>query len=422
MSSSGISVMLCCAEDDEERIAPVLVHLTREGLAPQVLAGVDKEAQRLGQAVDTERGRCLFVACQSQHLGPPQILRLEGIFGARRGPGHRFIGARLDPHNPLQMVKAIRAALATFSVATEAGSPDEEVGRREVIGLTGMSALGSDARSSQTIRDRMADRQTPADPIAVPLHGKAAELSARVPPQQSGAWRVPPAGDTMSEGARAASPAPLVPDPTAPSSRGFLAVSIGIAALALLGLGYLALRDRGPERPAPAPESPRAGQAAGGSAPHPTEPPPQPVERVVSPPPEEPGPAPIEAVEPPEPPPPAPALPEEDAAVAAAIENGEMRALDLILVAPAGDARPWREAATSCRARRIREIGGWRLPSVAELKKLRGARMLKAGRYWSSTLAVQGSDDVYVLDAGTRKVEVVPKDAPDVRALCVRGR
>ena len=64
---------------------------------------------------------------------------------------------------------------------------------------------------------------------------------------------------------------------------------------------------------------------------------------------------------------------------------------------------------------------GWRLPSLAELKKLRAARMLKPGRYWSGTKGVSGAD-VYVLDRSSRKVELVPKDADDVLPLCVRPR
>ena len=100
-----------------------------------------------------------------------------------------------------------------------------------------------------------------------------------------------------------------------------------------------------------------------------------------------------------------------------------MRAVDLIVIAEPGPLTSWRDASTTCRAKSHRGVRGWRLPTLDELKTLRGARMLERDRYWSSTLAVNagtGSDHVYVLDLEAHTIEPVLKDAADVRLRCVR--
>ena len=84
----------------------------------------------------------------------------------------------------------------------------------------------------------------------------------------------------------------------------------------------------------------------------------------------------------------------------------------------------WREASNLCRAKSLRGVRDWRLPSVEELKTLRNARMLDKDRYWSGTLAPQigdGSNHVFVLDLEARTLDPVSKEAADVRVLCVRA-
>ena len=87
-----------------------------------------------------------------------------------------------------------------------------------------------------------------------------------------------------------------------------------------------------------------------------------------------------------------------------------------------GDELDWRKAANHCRMKRVHGVKGWRLPTMQELKKLRGARMLKSGRYWSGTQTSKGSDEVYILDQAARKVDVVAKDEAGIQVLCVRQR
>jgi hypothetical protein len=115
---------------------------------------------------------------------------------------------------------------------------------------------------------------------------------------------------------------------------------------------------------------------------------------------------------------------DEAAVIRESIAAGELRAIDLILVANADARASWREASNSCRSKSHRGVRGWRLPTLEELKTIRNARMLDADRYWSGTLASQvgdGSDHVFVLDLVARTLDPVHKDASDVRMVCVRA-
>lgn len=436
MALSGISVVLCCARQDADHLSVVVEHLRRESIEPVVLAGVDEDAHRLGAAVDAERGRALFVLCKSTTLGPSDLLRLEGIFGARKGPSHRIITTRLRAEDALGMVKDVRSALSGFTSSRSSFEDSDDGGSmREIVNISGISAVGSDSRGAAPMRERMASRQTPADPLAVPMRGKAGEHAARVPPHQSGAWQNnTDVGDTVSE-----KKAPLAPDPTsggpppasllpepAPPGRGALMPAlVGGLLVAVLGVGALVLtRDppvteaarapapapqavTGTPTPAPAPErqAPPAGQETDGGP------------KAV---PDETGDDGDDGDE-------AQDEAEGDAqdpesAISEAIASGEMRALDLLLVVAPERERPWRKAVDHCRLKRVNGVKGWRLPTLPELKKLRGARMLKQGRYWSSTRGAGESGAVYVLDRSTRKVELVDKEAEDVTVLCVRSR
>jgi hypothetical protein len=130
----------------------------------------------------------------------------------------------------------------------------------------------------------------------------------------------------------------------------------------------------------------------------------------------------------PEPVQPEPVQPEpevdEAAVIRESIAAGELRAIDLILIANPDARASWREAANLCRAKSHRGVRGWRLPSLEELKILRNARMLDPDRYWSGTLAPSvgdGTDHVFVLDIEARTLDPMSKDTADVRVLCVRA-
>ncbi|MCA9701921.1 MAG: hypothetical protein KC431_30650, partial [Myxococcales bacterium] len=111
--------------------------------------------------------------------------------------------------------------------------------------------------------------------------------------------------------------------------------------------------------------------------------------------------------------------------IVAAIAAGELRALDLLLILELGEELSWRQASDRCRTANVHDVSGFRLPALAELRSIRGARMLGSGRYWTSTLAVNegdGNDHVYVVGVGRRNPEAVAKDTAEITVLCVRDR
>ncbi len=123
------------------------------------------------------------------------------------------------------------------------------------------------------------------------------------------------------------------------------------------------------------------------------------------------------------PPPPTadPSRAQLDAAIEAALAAGRLEALDELLVSRAGaSTMTWDEANGKCRRRKVEGLRSWRLPSKGQLMKLRKAKLLPSGSYWSRS--VVGGDEVYALDAGSGRMNVWLKMEPNARAICVRKR
>ena len=84
---ADIPIVLCCAEDDEPPLAKVVDQLHREGMAPELVTGVELDAATFSASVDEARGPALYVICQSASLDRATARRLTGLFSARRGAG-----------------------------------------------------------------------------------------------------------------------------------------------------------------------------------------------------------------------------------------------------------------------------------------------------------------------------------------------
>ncbi len=123
-------------------------------------------------------------------------------------------------------------------------------------------------------------------------------------------------------------------------------------------------------------------------------------------------------------PPPPTAIPSQvqlDAAIEAAIADGRLEALDQMLISRAGaGTMTWDDAAARCRRRKVDGLRGWKLPSKGQLIKMRKAKLLLGGSYWSRS--VVGGDEVYALDVSSGRMNVWLKMEPNARALCVRKR
>lgn len=123
------------------------------------------------------------------------------------------------------------------------------------------------------------------------------------------------------------------------------------------------------------------------------------------------------------PPPPntAPSASQLEAAIAAAIEQGRLMEHEDLLVLPTGaDTMAWEDAIARCRRRKVEGMRGWRLPTKGQLARLRKAKLVSSGTYWSSS--VVGGDEAYAVDAGSGRMNVWLKMEPNARAICVRKR
>jgi hypothetical protein len=122
-----IPIIIFCAEDDEAVLAKVVDELRREGLAPELVPGVEFDGNLLTAAVDGAAGETLFVLCGSATIDKAAVRRLTGLFSARCGPGHRIISTQLTPSRPLAVMPAIRGAIKEMRLAGEASESDEPV-------------------------------------------------------------------------------------------------------------------------------------------------------------------------------------------------------------------------------------------------------------------------------------------------------
>jgi hypothetical protein len=103
-----------------------------------------------------------------------------------------------------------------------------------------------------------------------------------------------------------------------------------------------------------------------------------------------------------------------------ALEEGKIHALDALLFftpIPA-DLVDWSSANARCRTATVNRIGLWRLPTLKEARKLRGARRLRAGSYWTTTKV--GDDGNWVVRS--RGKPVTAEKSEQAAAVCVRQR
>ena len=112
----------------------------------------------------------------------------------------------------------------------------------------------------------------------------------------------------------------------------------------------------------------------------------------------------------------------ESRRVAAALDAKQLHALDALLIHPASrDPETFAEARGRCARLDVAALSDWHLPSLAELRTLRRARMLPQGEFWSASWV--GGTVVFTLSRDvTRPQERERSDASSVRTLCVRQR
>jgi hypothetical protein len=406
----AISVILCCAQADAVHIRPLADHLRSKGIKVRLLEGIDQDAHLLGASLDLEQGACMFVACLSDTLGPKDFRRLTGIYSARKGPQHYLADIMVEPDELPAMIENLNVALGRAAKVVGSGDRDKRANSRgptrlrDVVGVTDISAV-SQTRAAPT----RARKPKPDAEERAPLREQSV-AGSYVISSRKGIGTPTAASERPVEPTGEPKPVTVVPAPSSRMSAVLFMILVAVAGTVAL-VTFQDGDDQAGDRAVPKP--------AVISMP---DDPPTPAKR-------EPEPAPPKPAQPepvqPEPVQPEPVLVVDEAAVIReSIAAGELRAIDLILLATPDERTSWREASNLCRAKSHRGVRGWRLPSLDELKTIRNARMLEPDRYWSATLAAavgDGSDHVFVLDLEARTLDPVGKDATDVRVLCVRA-
>lgn len=421
-SVQAIAVILCCARSDAAYVRPLAEHMRNKGFKVRLLEGIDEDTHLLGTSLDLEEGACMFVACLSDTLGPKEFRRLTGIYNARKGPQHYLADLMVEPDELPAMVENLNTALGRANKVITSGEREKRASNqgpahlRDVVGVTDISAV---AKAPAT-RSRPHAPKPSATSHSVPSSPSAVESTPVAEQSVTGPYVI---SSRSAQAAGAAERPPPVEPSVQPkpvpaahgSSSSWMPVVLFLILVAVAGtvalVTFVDKDDNAGERGGPKPVVIVATPDAATKS----EPEPEPTQTEPEP-----------KVEPePEP------EPESDPGVDVAtvirdsIAAGELRAIDLILIANPDARASWREASNLCRAKSHRGVRGWRLPTVDELKTIRNARMLlDRERYWSGTLAPQvgsGTDHVYVLDQGARTLDPSSKDADDVRVLCVRA-
>lgn len=106
------------------------------------------------------------------------------------------------------------------------------------------------------------------------------------------------------------------------------------------------------------------------------------------------------------------------AALELAVGEGRLQRVGSLWVARAGDEdSTWDDAQRRCHGKRINGVQGFRLPGARELRKLRAAKVVSSGSYW--TRETMG-DEAMAFDVASGTTSVFLTIEPNARALCVR--
>jgi hypothetical protein len=490
------------------------VLLREEGIAVEMLPGIERDANTLQLELASDEGPTIYVLANSKVLAGGRLEALVQMFATERGPAHRLLVLDVDSEDPSRMVLPVMRAHAAMrkhrssgelprrpttrgaAIAAQPSAPrktpsatpraerqstsrsvaplgidldavdvdvlrpgrasddryafgldlpapvtnarasteygnEQRRGDREVIQLPTKKR-----RSSQEI-PRVLDASRRATPTRQPTPARPATRARKPAPMPIGPQRrmtpreigviveVRPPHDPRAEPTSASTSRTLGKVEPKPASQQAArrsnnrAVWLGLAGLAVVLSAVVLVADppgddsegtveRGiaassianpseRERPAQQPKRSATKQQ------------PEPDAKQAEPQPREPKPLPVlrDPVE-------------EAQQIAAAVEAKRIHALDaLLFVTPVEAPIEWSAAEHSCKDTAIDRIGGWRLPSVAEARKLRGARRLRPGRYWTDLSAPDGTVPV-VASSGGPPSALAKSDSALV--VCVRRR
>lgn len=174
MDARKVVVTLVCATADREALDDIVDGLSATGRDVGIVAGVDEQPRRMGDAIDRCGESGLVVLCTSARLDAPTLRVIEGLFSARRGPSHAMV--RVDVgHSPTETIAAIQRALDGFlaSSGRVVRRPTTGTSLREVVSHVSSRAMPVVRLSPSEEIDGDTRR------IELPDNPKAAELSRR---------------------------------------------------------------------------------------------------------------------------------------------------------------------------------------------------------------------------------------------------
>jgi hypothetical protein len=111
------------------------------------------------------------------------------------------------------------------------------------------------------------------------------------------------------------------------------------------------------------------------------------------------------------------------AAIARALRDREVRALDVFIVSPESKKTTTHAGAVVyCETLVVAEIAGWRLPQIGELNSLGTAKLVRKDTFWSDTDGDTFGDTRLVLNAKRERIGAAPKTWDGAKAVCIRKR
>lgn len=386
-----------------------------------ILVGGEREHATLAQVLEALRARSMTCVLVDAHddvaigsacdeLGPTGIVVL-----AR---GDDFPRERIDAVRGLLQGRLPASRIVTFSAAEGVRGLEQRV-----LAVAHRVTASPEPRRPTPVIERRADRLRASEadsmPIAQVVWQPEAQL-AEPPPEPVDRTLVvrhdppPPTVPPLVEAAaRPSAPMPVVVE----GRRRWPLVLAGVGSLAVLAATVIAIGSRHTatdaeaatkdDAPATASLQPHAPQSPVDDAGDTTV--------AVS----ETNAAPVEPAVPVVP---VPAV-EDAPEVVAALRKREVRALDLVVIAPESKSpADFAGASAYCDALVIAELDGWRLPEIGELLSMARAKIVRKGSYWSGTKGDTFGDQRLVLVIKRLVISSIGTGWNKGRVVCVRER
>jgi hypothetical protein len=418
VDSGGRAVLLCCAAEDRFALAPAVERLLRVSVESTFVSGIVKDPGLFNQALGKYRAGAFYVLCRSKHLDRMRTTKFQMLLIRQGIPEDLIVSVQVLNERPESVSNPVIEHIKQFGKKASAPqAPASPNAWPEDADVEEDDALTTPFRLQDIVNEPDAK---PAGPPATPPPAPVAQKTT--PSQQVLASSSPSVGGP-------AEPPPYAFDDgleaIKPKKTGLIAALVGGGLLVAGGAVFLAMSG-GDDQAAESAGVADVSQGSGAPKPPPAaaQPSPEP----------EPGPVPqAEAADGPaaQPAPQAQPQPQAEAApppaaggagepaVLAALQRGEIRALDSILYAAAVSRYDDYPGATEyCAGLNVGGVTGWRLASSTELRALVKPKLIKRARYWTNKTS--GKRSAMLFEGKSKRTKKKKQSYKGGRALCVR--